>query len=77
MAQADDAKAERIRQLQCTLSDIIDERDELRDLVDNLSQSEQAAQLEFAQTEIQWLRSQTEGGVSERQCMQSMSAISG
>ena len=75
--QSDDAKGERIRQLQCTLSDLIDERDELQYQVDSLSQSELAVELEYAQSEIRWLQTRTESAVSERQSMRTCSVLEG
>lgn len=56
----DDAKSERIRQLHNTLSAIIDERDDLLDQLEGLSQSDLATELETAQSEIMFLREQVE-----------------
>lgn len=56
----DDAKAERIRQLHHTLSEIIDERNDLRDQLETLSQSDLATELEQAECEILYLREQVE-----------------
>lgn len=67
----DDAKSERIRQLHHTLSALIDERDDLLDHVDSLSQSELVAELESAHSEIQWLRVQVESTPSDQNSFRS------
>ena len=61
-----DAKTERIRQLHHTLSALVDERDDLLHQVDCLSQSELAAELESAQSELQWLKGQVESTQSDQ-----------
>lgn len=66
VSDTEDAKSERIRQLHHTMSTLIDERDDLLDQVDSLSQSGLAAELEDAHSEIEWLRVQVESGTTDQ-----------
>ena len=56
VAECEDAKSERIRQLHLTLGALIDERDELQNLVSKSASPQLSQQLEDAQAELQKLR---------------------
>ena len=56
VAESEDAKSERIRQLHLTLGALIDERDELQNVVSKSASPQLARQLEDAQAELRTLR---------------------